>query len=84
MWKAQLMSFEWLAPVLADSSAEGIWVLIPLAAIVMGGAATIAKMVMNHRERMARIGMGLDPDHDPSDQVTSQRRPHDPTSQVGG
>ncbi len=72
-----------LVPVLA-SDAEGIWVLIPLAAIVMGSLAAIAKSVMNHRERMARIGMGIDPDYNPADPRTSVGRPHDPTSQVGG
>jgi hypothetical protein len=78
------MSFEWLlVPVLA-SDAEGIWVLIPLAAIVMGFSAAIAKSVMRHRERMAKIGMGIDPDHDPGNSQASSRRPHDPTSQVGG
>jgi hypothetical protein len=76
------MSFDWLcAPVLA-SDAEGIWVLIPLAAIVM--VIVLVKSVIRHRERMAKIGMGLDPDHDPADLPAAYRRPHDPTSQVGG
>jgi len=58
------MSFEWLAvPVLASD--EGIWVLIPLAAIVM--VIVIVKSVIKHRERMAKIGMGIDPDYDPND-----------------
>jgi hypothetical protein len=59
-------------------------VLIPLAAIVMAGATMIVKSVINHRERMAKIGMGIDPDHDPTESQASIRRPHDPTSQVGG
>jgi hypothetical protein len=83
------MSFDSLAvPVLASD--EGIWVLIPLAAIVM--VIVIVKSVMKHRERMAKIGMGIDPDYDPTDvdpnhppgSAGPYRRPHDPTSQVGG
>jgi hypothetical protein len=70
-----------LSPVLA-SDAEGIWVLIPLAGIVM--VIVIVKSVIRHRERMAKIGMGIDPDYDPDDPRASLRRPHDPTSQVGG
>ncbi len=84
------MSFDSLAvPVLA-SDAETIWVLIPLAAIVM--VIVIVKSVIKHRERMAKIGMGIDPDYDPADvdpnnphaSAGPYRRPHDPTSQVGG
>jgi hypothetical protein len=76
------MTLEWLsAPVLA-SDAEGIWVLIPLAGIVM--VIVIVKSVIRHRERMAKIGMGIDPDFDPDDPRASLRRPHDPPSQVGG
>ena len=75
------MSFDWhLVPVLASD--EGIWVLIPLAAIVM--VIVIVKSVIKHRERMAKIGMGIDPDFDPAESQASARRPHDPTSQVGG
>jgi hypothetical protein len=60
------------APLLA-SDAEGIWVLIPLAAITIGGIGAIMKMVMNHRERMAKIGMGLDPDAPSKDDPTGCR-----------
>lgn len=68
------MTFDWsLVPLLA-SDAEGIWVLIPLAAITIGGVGAIMKMVMNHRERMAKIGMGLDPDAPPQDDSTGPRR----------
>jgi hypothetical protein len=79
------MSFEWLAvPVLASD--EGIWVLIPLAAIVM--VIVIVKSVIKHRERMAKIGMGIDPDYDPNDvdpnhphaSAGPYRHPQDPTS----
>jgi hypothetical protein len=40
--------------------------------------------VIKHRERMAKIGMGIDPNADPRDSQASLRRSHDPTSQVGG
>ncbi|HET6327103.1 MAG TPA: hypothetical protein VFG04_20650 [Planctomycetaceae bacterium] len=64
------MTANWCwAPLLA-SDAEGIWVLIPLAAITIGGIGAIMKMVMNHRERMAKIGMGLDPDAPSKDDST--------------
>jgi hypothetical protein len=64
------MSFEsFLVPLLA-SDAEGIWVLIPLAAISLGGAAIIVKSVIRHRERMAKIGMGIDPDLSPGTDST--------------
>jgi|HubBroStandDraft_6_1064221.scaffolds.fasta_scaffold775407_1 hypothetical protein len=61
-----------LVPLLASD--DGIWVLIPLAAITIGGVGAIMKMVMNHRERMAKIGMGLDPDAPPQDDSTASRR----------
>jgi hypothetical protein len=36
---------------------------ITIIAIVLGCSATaIVKMVIRHRERMAKIGMGIDPD----------------------
>jgi hypothetical protein len=61
-----------LVPLLASD--DGIWVLIPLAAITIGGVGAIMKMVMNHRERMAKIGMGIDPDAPPQDDSTASRR----------
>jgi hypothetical protein len=46
--------------------------LIPIAAmliaalgIVVGGLTKIAKMVIVHRERMAKIAHGMDPDYPP-------------------
>jgi hypothetical protein len=76
------MSFEWLLSPVVASDAEGIWVLIPMAAIVM--VIVLVKSIIKHRERMAKIGMGIDPDYDPDDPRASLMRPHDPTSQVGG
>jgi hypothetical protein len=64
------MAFDWCLTPLLASDAEGVWVLIPLAAITIGGIGAIMKMVMNHRERMAKIGMGIDPDAPSKDDLT--------------
>lgn len=54
------MAFDsFVVPMLA-SDAEGVWVLIPIAAFAM--VVIIVKSVIKHRERMAKIGMGIDPD----------------------
>ena len=39
--------------------------MVPIVAIVTGGAIVITKMVIRHRERMALIGAGMHPDHPP-------------------
>ncbi len=58
------MAFDsFVVPILA-SDAEGVWVLIPIAAFAM--VVIIVKSVIKHRERMAKIGMGIDPDYDPN------------------
>ena len=36
--------------------------LIPIVAIVVGGAIAITKMIINHRERLAMIEKGMNPD----------------------
>jgi hypothetical protein len=36
--------------------------LIPIVAIIMGGLIAIVKLLIRHRERMAMIEQGLDPD----------------------
>ena len=36
--------------------------LIPIVAIIVGGAIAIAKMIINHQERIAMIERGMDPD----------------------
>jgi hypothetical protein len=62
-----------------------VWVVIPVTGIVMGCAVAIVKSVIRHRERMAKIGMGIDPDTGSSIGQTSlygsSRRP-DPPSQI--
>ncbi len=39
-----------------------VWILIPLAGIVLAGVLSVGSMIIKHRERMAKIGMGIDPD----------------------
>lgn len=36
--------------------------LVPISAIVVGGAIAITAMVIRHHERMAKIERGIDPD----------------------
>ena len=36
--------------------------LIPIAAIVIGGIITVVKMILRHQERIAKIERGIDPD----------------------
>jgi hypothetical protein len=63
------MSFEWFwVPALAADHTQFVLdpgmvaLLIPITVIVFGFTAGIVKMVIQHRERMAKIGMGIDPD----------------------
>lgn len=44
-----------------------IAVLIPIIAIVTLGAVWITKMVITHRERMAMLEIGINPNQRPSD-----------------
>jgi hypothetical protein len=63
-----------------------VWVVIPVTAIVMGCLTAIVKSVIKHRERMAKIGMGIDPDLSsnlaPADPSGSSWQPSDRLSQV--
>jgi hypothetical protein len=57
-----------------------IWVFIPLTAIALGGILSLSAMIIKHRERMAKIGMGIDPDapahpYRPLDQQLSDSTP---------
>jgi hypothetical protein len=45
---------------------EIVWVLIPLAVILLVGVLKVTHSIIQHRERMARIGMGIDLDDHPS------------------
>jgi len=48
------------SPIVIDAGVFAL--LIPISAIVFGSLTVIVKSVINHRERMAKIGMGIDPD----------------------
>jgi hypothetical protein len=39
--------------------------LVPICAILVGGAIAIAAMIIRHQERMAKIERGIDPDPPP-------------------
>jgi hypothetical protein len=41
---------------------EVLWVVIPLAAIVMAGVNGVLSQIHRHRERLAMIEQGMDPD----------------------
>jgi hypothetical protein len=80
------MAFDWLSiPFIVANSEDAMWSgIVGVAAFVMGFAYMIVLAVIKHRERMAKIGMGIDPEADPQNSRKAARRPHDPTSQVGG
>jgi hypothetical protein len=48
------------SPIVIDPGVFAL--LIPISAIVFGSLTVIVKSIINHRERMAKIGMGIDPD----------------------
>jgi hypothetical protein len=39
--------------------------LVPIVAIIVGGAISITAMVIRHQERLAKIERGIDPDASP-------------------
>jgi hypothetical protein len=39
--------------------------LVPIVAIIVGGAVAIATMILRHQERIAKIERGIDPDAPP-------------------
>jgi hypothetical protein len=39
--------------------------LVPIVAIVVGGAIAITTMILRHQERIAKIERGIDPDAPP-------------------
>jgi hypothetical protein len=49
---------EWLR----DVSPATVGALIPIVAIVVGGALAITKAIIRHRERLAMIERGIHPD----------------------
>ncbi len=47
--------------------------LIPTVAIVGGTAVALTKMIIHHRERMAKIEHGMEPGFEPVGQARSRR-----------
>jgi hypothetical protein len=39
--------------------------LVPIVAIIVGGAIAITAMIIRHQERLAKIERGIDPDASP-------------------
>jgi hypothetical protein len=42
----------------------GMW-LVPIVAIIVGGAISITTLILKHQERIAKIERGIDPDAGP-------------------
>ena len=38
-------------------------ILIPIVAIIVGGAITVVVLILRHNERIAKIEHGIDPDN---------------------
>ena len=56
---------------------------IPVVAIVCGSLIMVVKSVIKHRERMAKIGMGIDPDYDPNKYDPNRYDPNHPQAPAG-
>ncbi|MGA2258396.1 MAG: hypothetical protein ABSG53_27345 [Thermoguttaceae bacterium] len=56
---APLMMADWFS--FFDNPATLVF-MIPITAILVGGIIGISKRIMRHRERMAMIERGMDPD----------------------
>ena len=56
-----------------------VWVFIPLAGILLAGVITVSSMIIKHRERMAKIGMGIDPDAQTNSSQPQERQFSDST-----
>jgi len=50
---------------LVDSITSLGGLLVPIIAIVVGGAIAITAMIIRHQERVAKIERGMDPDAPP-------------------
>jgi hypothetical protein len=47
---------------LIDSIASLGGLLVPIIALIVGGAIAITQMILKHQERIAKIERGIDPD----------------------
>jgi hypothetical protein len=50
---------------LVDSIVSLGGLLVPICALLVGGAIAIASMILRHQERIAKIERGMDPDARP-------------------
>jgi hypothetical protein len=50
---------------LVDSVLSLGGLLVPIAAIIVGGAIAITTLILKHQERIAKIERGIDPDAGP-------------------
>ncbi len=50
-------------------SPELIWIVIPVAAIVIGGILGILSQIHRHQERRAMIEQGIHPDYPPEEEI---------------
>ncbi len=48
-------------------SPELIWIIIPVAAILVGGTLAVLQQIHRHQERKAMIDQGIHPDFPPGD-----------------
>jgi hypothetical protein len=58
---------------LVDSITSLGGLLVPIIAIVVGGAIAITAMIIRHQERIAKIERGMDPDAPPQKLAESAR-----------
>jgi hypothetical protein len=56
---APLMTTDWMG---VFNNPDCLVMMIPIVAILVGGVMGIMKLVMRHRERMAMIERGMNPD----------------------
>lgn len=57
---------------------ENLVLLIPITAILVGGAIAITRMIILHRERLALIERGMHPDQPPPGAGSPQGAPPPP------
>ena len=50
-------------------SPDLIWIVIPVAGIVIGGILGILKQIHRHQERRAMIEQGIHPDYPPEEEI---------------
>jgi hypothetical protein len=60
--RSRALALEEAAMRLVDSITSLGPLLIPIIAIVVGGAIAITTMILRHNERIAKIERGIDPD----------------------